>query len=714
MPALAPLTGREKDKDTLLQWVRQGRNARIRLLSGPGGVGKSRLAAEVADELRAEGWTAGFIRPNDPIVVPLRRAGLFLVVDYPEEHQDEVRTLLREIASRELRDVPVRLLLLSRRGGDRWFDLVESAHAGELMDAQEVGLSRLAAAEPERVFSEALGRLAARYRRPTSAISDDAVRNWIALNPGLHGLPLLLTAAAIHAFLNPDAALGLGGASVVQALADRERTRLGSVGRAAGLGDRSAARIVALAAVPGSLGAADLRRLADPTLEIGLPAPDRVTDAVISLPWWQKDHVSSLEPDLMAAALLVRVLSERPDRAPDWLWAVIEDAPASQLIERLGRLVFDTLTLNNSTAGITQHLAKVISGNPSRAHALEFFTHEVNLPFGLASFAADVTGVVLTSVTDKTVRARYLNDLSVHLSNAGGSARALEAACQAVAIQRELMQVDPTRYSPDLAISLNNLSGALSTTGDHEGALAAIREAVKIRRRQAQENSVHFPPDLAASLTNLSNRLSEAGDQTAALAAIREAVELHRGLAGCDPKHFAPELALVLNNLSNRLSDAGDSVGALEAIREAVETYRRLTRETPARFTPYLGGALNTLSNRLKEVGGTAAPQEAMAAITEAVGIFRPLARDNPARFGPDLVKTLNNLSNRLAGAGEGTGALSAIREAVTPVRFTMMAAADPGASSRWLHGLAISVKLRGLSGSSKAERGPLLVPGQW
>ena len=111
---LTPLTGRDKDKDTLLQWARQGRNARIRLLSGPGGVGKSRLAAEVADALRAEGWTAGFIRPNDPIVVPLRRAGLFLVVDYPEEHPDEVRTLLREVASRELRDVPVRLLVLSR------------------------------------------------------------------------------------------------------------------------------------------------------------------------------------------------------------------------------------------------------------------------------------------------------------------------------------------------------------------------------------------------------------------------------------------------------------------------------------------------------------------------------------------------------------------------------------------------------------------------
>jgi hypothetical protein len=119
---LAPLVGREKDKDTLLQWARQGRNACIRLLTGPGGVGKSRLAAEASEALRADGWTAGFIRPNDPIVVPLRRAGLFLVVDYPKnirtrcghcctKSRHEVWTLLHKVASRELRDVPVRLLV---------------------------------------------------------------------------------------------------------------------------------------------------------------------------------------------------------------------------------------------------------------------------------------------------------------------------------------------------------------------------------------------------------------------------------------------------------------------------------------------------------------------------------------------------------------------------------------------------------------------------
>ena len=367
---LAPLTGRENDKDTLLQWARQGRNARIRLLSGPGGVGKSRLAAEVADALRAEGWTAGFIRPNDTIVVPLRRSGLFLIVDYPEEHPEEVRTLLREFASRELADVPLRLLLLSRQGGDRWFDLVESAHAGELMDSQEVGLSGLAAAEPEEVFIGSLRSLAEHYHRSIPAVSAESVRNWVGLDPPLHGLPLLLSAAAVHAFLNPGAALGLSGRSIVQALADRERARLDNAGHAPGSGARGASRIVALAAVPGSINAAVLRRLADPTLEIGLPAPDRVIDAITAAPCWHDGHVTPPQPDIMAAALLVKILSERPDKAPEWLWAVMEPAVTPQLIDRLGRLAFDAMTVTGSANGITRHLSEIIRNDFSRAREI--------------------------------------------------------------------------------------------------------------------------------------------------------------------------------------------------------------------------------------------------------------------------------------------------------------------------------------------------------
>jgi hypothetical protein len=670
---LAPLFGRDRNREALLDWARRGRNARIRLLTGPSGVGKSRLAAEVAEALRAEGWTAGFVRPNDSAVVPLRRAGLFLIVDYPEEHPEAVQTLLSEAASGELRDAPLRLLILSRRGGERWLDLVESAHAGELMDAQGIGLGGLAAADPERVFFGSLQRLTEHFRRSTKAIPARAVRDWVAQNPVLHGLPLLLTAASIHAFLHPDATLGFGGASIIEALTERERARLGNAGRAAGLGERSAGRVVALAAVPGLLDAGALRRLAEPGLEIGLPPPERVIDAVQSLPWWRDDHVAAPDPDLMAAALLVKILAERSDKAASWLWAVIEDAVGPRLVDRLGRLAFDAMTATGSTEGIVGHLRQIIRDDPSRAEKLQILVY-LDLPFGLARFASDVTRALLATSRDEADTATYLNNLSSRLHEAGDGVGALEAIREAVEIRRRLAEDDPARFAADLALSLNNLSNRLSDAGDGANALTAICEAVNIQRPLAQDTAARFAADLARSLNNLSLRLSDAGDGAGALAAIGEAAHIYRRLARENPARFASALARSLNNLSNCLGDAGDGAGALTAIREAVEIRRQLAEENPARFTPDLASSLNNLSNRLGNTGDAAG---ALPAIREAADIYRRLAQENPARFAPDLATSLNNLSSSLTAAGSGDDGLTAIREAVVIRR--RLAQENPG-----------------------------------
>jgi tetratricopeptide (TPR) repeat protein len=638
---LAPLAGRDTAKLSLLDWARQGRRKRIRLLSGPGGVGKSRLAAEVAEALRKGEWTAGFISPKEPIVVPLRRAGLFLIVDDPEEDPEATQKLLREVEGSELREVPLRLVVVSRQAGDRWFNLFEAAHAGRLVDAQEIGLSGLVAADPDFLFAQSLRRLADHYNRPMPTISSDAVRRWVALNPELHGLPLFLTAAAIHAFLNPDAALGLGGGSVVQALADRERARLDNGGRAAGLGARGASRVVALAAVPGSLDASMLRRLADPVLEIGLLAPDRVIDAVGSLPWWHNDRVPAPEPDIMAASLLVKVLSERSDKAAEWLWAVIEGAAAAPLIDRLGRLAFDAITLTGSAGGLIRHLSEMVRNDPSRAAGLTLFAYEKDLPFGLASFAADICRALLRTTKDRAIRGELLNNWSLRLRETGNGRDALAAMLQAVEIRRRLAEQDPIRIAPSLAQSLNNLSNYLHDAGNGPGALAAIQEAVEIYQWLAPDERAGVAADFAAALHNLSIQLSEIDESAGALVAVRDAVEIYRRLAHDNPERFEPDLAQSLNNLSTNLSEGNDNAGALAAIREAVDIRRRLVQHYPERFVPDLAGNLHNLSTQLGISGDSTG---ALAAIREALDIRRQLSHDNPARFAGDFARSLKLL----------------------------------------------------------------------
>ena len=74
----------------LLHWARSGPDIAIRIVSGAGGSGKTRLAAEVAQTLRDEGWRAGVVRPESKPVPPVSGAGLFIAIDYPEGQDEAV------------------------------------------------------------------------------------------------------------------------------------------------------------------------------------------------------------------------------------------------------------------------------------------------------------------------------------------------------------------------------------------------------------------------------------------------------------------------------------------------------------------------------------------------------------------------------------------------------------------------------------------------
>jgi hypothetical protein len=109
------LVGRDRDRDNLVAWARDDpRPIAIRLLTGPGGAGKSRLAAEVATSLRQEKWSSGLVLLQAASRLPISNQGLFVVIDYPEAHREGVRALLRAAAMLERPPAKIRLLLLSR------------------------------------------------------------------------------------------------------------------------------------------------------------------------------------------------------------------------------------------------------------------------------------------------------------------------------------------------------------------------------------------------------------------------------------------------------------------------------------------------------------------------------------------------------------------------------------------------------------------------
>lgn len=678
---LTALIGRERERAILLDWARQGQGIAAKLLIGEGGVGKTRLAVEVAETLRGDGWAAGFadLRMSGGYRTGAR--GTLLLVDYPEENRRAVCDLLRRLAGQESQQ-PLRLLLLSRKWPELWQKDIDDCGAAGLFGLP-LELLNLAAEAPYAVFCGARAKLAAIMGSGPPAVSEDAFAEWLTRDP-LHRRPLFVVAAALHNVRHPDT-LDFRGPEITAALVRRERRRLRNESRQADLGEFTLERLAACAAVTGGLDAEQIRRLAgrNGQLDLGLPDAAGLIDRLNATGRLTKTRLPAPGPDVIAAWLLADVFGERPDRAGEWLWGCLEMNFADGL-ERLGRLAYDAeVTLGLRQPRMGEWLATVVQNDVGRCRDLDPFVAEANPPIGLLPAAVAVWRTLAEQAADEAERARCLVNLSNDLAASGDHADAQDAICEAVHIFRHLAATNPDRFAPVLAISLNTLSLRLADTGDPVVALDTCREAVDILRPLAEADPARFEPNLARSLNNLSLRLRDTGGPAAALGTCREAVAIRRRLAKADPARFEPDLALSLNNFSNLLAATGDSA-ALATIRQAVAIRRRLAAASPARFAPDFAQSLINLSNRLADTGESADFAAALAAISEAEDILRPLAMANPTRFAPHLALTLNNISDRLADTGDLAAALDTIEEAITLI--TPYAKAFPqGLHGRWL-----------------------------
>jgi tetratricopeptide (TPR) repeat protein len=711
--AVVPFTGREDELAQLRRWRDDGPRLAARWLYGPGGAGKTRLAAEFAAESAAAGWrvVAAFHGPDaDPIEPGSQdlslagRAGLLVVVDYADRWLLTNLTWLLKNALLHRGGVPTRVLLVARTA-DGW-----PAVRG-ILDTHQAGTSSrllpaLAAEDDERtgMFAIARDSFAALYQVPSEA----EIEAPGPLDDPEFGLTLAVHMAALVAVDarvsgdRPPADL----AGLTMYLLDREQLHwrrlygdhadTPDAGHAYRTSPEVMNRAVFTAALTGSvprgvatalltsLDLADPEQVLDDHAVCYPPAepagksvleplyPDRLAEDFLALT--MPGHRADYPAQPWAASTTALLLTRHGDRPAAAAWtarAVTFLASAASRWPHLGTGHLYPLLLGDPQLALDAGSAalSVIAGLPDATPAvLEAIEgrlsdrRHVDLDPGIAALAVRLAEHRLALSDDPAEQARIHTDLGGRLLNAGLDRQGLAAAQTALEIRRRLAESGSHEDQILLALAANNLGVMLLQVGRWRETIAPFREAVELARRLGGPDSGAPMPLFPMALGNLGAGLRSVGQWEEALAVTGEAVAVHRRLASANPDAHLPALGTMLNNQGVFLGETGRREESLAAVREAVEIRRRLAGDDPSAHLSHLADSLGNLGSASWAAGQR---QEALAATEEAVAIRRRLARANPDAEESALAMSLSNRGVFLSGAGRFQEALAAAEESV-------------------------------------------------
>lgn len=747
--AVVDFTGRETELAQLRQWRDDGPRLAVRWLHGPGGQGKSRLAAQFAEESLADGWKVVAAVHGPAAVLAAAReedlrltgaAGLLLIVDYADQWPLTHLTWLLSNALLHQLGVPTRVLLLARTL-DAW-PRVRATLANQQAATSAQALSALDSGTGERrdMFRAARDSFSRHYE----VTDPDA----IAVPARLDGPELGLVLAVHMAALVAVDAYSRGArppphdmAALTAYLLDREHLhwarlhseethRIDPSGRTYTTPPDIMNHAVFVAALTGAVERGTGRSLLS-SPPIGLDADQTLTDHAVCYPPADPLAASVLEPlypDRLAEDFLALTLAGHTVDYPAQPWA------PSTVAEVLRRVADDTarpwtpraVTFLATAAGRWPHvgpscLYPLLRDDPQLAYdagsvALVALAADdglddevldaladllpdgqhVDLDVGAAALTEVMAARRLAETNEPYERAAIFAYLGLRLAYAGRTEEALEPSRTALALFRQLDEEQGPdgiyAYDASIASALNVLGNLLTDLGRHEEGLAAILEAIEINRELAEpvymiSTGVQQLPQLSTNLHNAARICLLLGDPDQALEYVREAVSVDATLAGEVPAYL-PSFAESVAMLGSTLSSLGRYAEALFAEEQAAHLLSQLADDDPATHLPSLADVQNNLGITLSKLGRLA---DALAPMGHAVEIERRLVETNPAAYLPGLANALNNLATRYAELGQFPDALPVAEEAVEI--FTRLADANPAAHldglARALHNLS-------------------------
>ena len=509
----------------------------VAVLTGEGGAGKTRMAAQLCHDLEVLGWYTGFApaksaMENDELTYLAElTTELLVVVDYAEEsRQEQLAALLRALRGRRS---PTRIVLTAR-GIDSWW---EDFRQEQESDGIQLGQALVKELEP-RPDPVLLYRQAVRgFSKVINGVNPPEVA--IPERAGDTALDIVLRAWLVV----------IDDSGIQGPQSERSVERGARSARASNPNSRDSLydRVLRLEfkrwkafPVLQDISLKHLRRIAA-TLSLLAPDAGQVDNVLSRLPEWSDEHIRrsrlaelmsttllrsdgdsgvSLRPDPVAEHLVLSVFGGEVDQVDAVLpgdplnvpginepdasnWTVVRALMLGQQAQNLSQVITRAASQDKQSASkLAQHILKtcphlwssalevaLAQGGPF-ADALERLIesgaevpHEEivkSIPLGHSTLRGTALAALqrmeVSAEHDPVRRARYLHSLANRLSGVGRSGEALEAAQEAVGLYRELAEASPAAYTPDLARSLNNLANIQKEKGQYEEALNVFTE----------------------------------------------------------------------------------------------------------------------------------------------------------------------------------------------------------------------------------------------
>ncbi|OGS75014.1 MAG: hypothetical protein A2063_09475 [Gallionellales bacterium GWA2_60_142] len=663
--ALVPFDpARQPELDKLDVWLDDPQYPQaIRLLTGAGGLGKTRLALELCQRRIDAGWHAGFL--DSDLDAKALASGwqalqalnqpLLIVIDYAETRQSDLITLIKTMLQNLARK-PVRFLLLARDGGEWWDNLPGKSSVCEPL------LSGYATSGPYHLptLHDELQDRRHAYKQALNAFANALGAPAPNVTPELEGehfgRPLYLQMAALLALRGerPTTAQGL-----TRALLSHERRYWQGLFADHDLAEpeRHAEQLLALTTLAGGFT----------TTKVALPYWQRATDKVLNtaqfnqlfntlMPLYPgKQGLQAVRPDLLGEALVAQALLR--STAADLLDAVLgKDASQAMRLSALTVIA----RLSNYYQELHETLIDALKRHLGHCWQ-EFVIAAIETPSDLPALAKTAFDRLLPNSKNQVANAlaEHAREESVQLA---------EFYCQVTSClaamyhQRYLKKPDATHSMSNYAISLNNYAISLHFAGDNDQALLISFETLSLFRKLYKLNQQSFEPDFAMSLLNHANRLSDSGRNNDALEHAQQASEIYGKLTLKNPERFESDYATSLSNYTIFLSAANRNQDALDIALQALNIRQQLAKNNSDQNESNLAGSLSNCAIFLVRAGRN---NEALQHEWQALQIRQRLAHQKPDRFEPDLANSLSNYGGRLSDIGHNEEALDYARQSL-------------------------------------------------